>query len=88
VTEPILQVKDLVKHYAVTRGIVFRRTIGQVRAVDGVSLELKPGETLGVVGESGCGKSTLARVLMNLEKPTGGSVKYQGQETSGCAAPS
>jgi len=83
VTEPILQVKDLVKHYAVTRGIVFRRTIGQVRAVDGVSLELKPGETLGVVGESGCGKSTLARVLMNLEKPTGGSVKYQGQEIFG-----
>ena len=82
-TEPILQVKDLVKHYAVTRGIVFRRTIGQVRAVDGVSLELKPGETLGVVGESGCGKSTLARVLMNLEKPTGGSVKYQGQEIFG-----
>ena len=82
-TEAILQVKDLVKHYAVTRGIVFRRTIGQVRAVDGVSLELKPGETLGVVGESGCGKSTLARVLMNLEKPTSGSVKYRGKEISG-----
>jgi oligopeptide transport system ATP-binding protein len=83
VTEAILQVEDVVKHYPVTRGIVFRRTIGQVRAVDGVSLELKTGETLGVVGESGCGKSTLARVLMNLEKPTAGSVKYRGKEIFG-----
>jgi oligopeptide transport system ATP-binding protein len=80
VTEAILEVNDLVKYYPVTRGIVFRRTIGQVRAVDGVSLELKAGETLGVVGESGCGKSTLSRVLMNLEKPTRGSVKYRGKE--------
>jgi oligopeptide transport system ATP-binding protein len=83
VTEAILKVSDLVKHYPVTRGIVFRRTIGHVRAVDGVSLELMPGETLGIVGESGCGKSTLARVLMNLEKPTSGSVKYEGQEIFG-----
>jgi oligopeptide transport system ATP-binding protein len=83
VTEAILQVEDVVKHYPVTRGVVFRRTIGQVRAVDGVSLELKTGETLGVVGESGCGKSTLARVLMNLEKPTAGSVKYRGKEIFG-----
>ena len=79
-TEAILQVENLVKHYPVTRGIVFQKTIGHVRAVDGVSLELKAGETLGVVGESGCGKSTLARVLMNLEKPTAGSVKYRGKE--------
>jgi oligopeptide transport system ATP-binding protein len=83
VPESILQVENLVKHYPVTRGIVFKRTIGQVQAVDGVSLELKSGETLGVVGESGCGKSTLARVLMNLEKPTAGSVKYRGQEIFG-----
>jgi oligopeptide transport system ATP-binding protein len=83
VTEAILQVNDLVKHYPVTRGVVFRRTIGQVRAVDGVSLELKAGETLGIVGESGCGKSTLSRVLMNLEKPTSGSVKYRGKEIFG-----
>ena len=82
-TEAILQVEDVVKHYPVTRGVVFRRTIGQVRAVDGVSLELKTGETLGVVGESGCGKSTLARVLMNLERPTAGSVKYRGKEIFG-----
>ncbi|WP_117665188.1 ATP-binding cassette domain-containing protein, partial [Micromonospora sp. MW-13] len=81
-TENILEVRDLVKHYPVTRGVVFKKTIGHVKAVDGVSLELKAGETLGVVGESGCGKSTLARVLMNLERPTAGSVLYKGQDIS------
>jgi oligopeptide transport system ATP-binding protein len=79
VTESILQVENLVKHYPMTQGVVFKKTIGQVRAVDGVSLELKAGETLGIVGESGCGKSTLARVLMNLEKPTAGAVRYRGK---------
>ncbi|SCG79168.1 ABC transporter ATP-binding protein [Micromonospora humi] len=81
-TENIIEVRDLVKHYPVTQGIVFKKTIGQVKAVDGVSFELKAGETLGVVGESGCGKSTLARVLMNLEKPTAGQVLYKGQDIS------
>ncbi|MCI4062643.1 dipeptide ABC transporter ATP-binding protein [Micromonospora sp. R77] len=81
-TENIIEVRDLVKHYPVTQGIVFKKTVGQVKAVDGVSFELKTGETLGVVGESGCGKSTLARVLMNLEKPTSGSVYYKGQDIS------
>ncbi|MET9297933.1 MULTISPECIES: ABC transporter ATP-binding protein [Micromonospora] len=81
-TEHIIEVRDLVKHYPVTRGVVFKKTIGQVKAVDGVSFELKAGETLGVVGESGCGKSTLARVLMNLEKPTSGQVLYKGQDIS------
>ena len=81
-TEHIIEVRDLVKHYPVTRGVVFKKTIGHVKAVDGVSFELKAGETLGVVGESGCGKSTLARVLMNLEKPTGGQVLYKGQDIS------
>ncbi|MEU9827177.1 ABC transporter ATP-binding protein [Micromonospora chersina] len=81
-TENIIEVRDLVKHYPVTRGVVFKKTIGQVKAVDGVSFELKAGETLGVVGESGCGKSTLARVLMNLEKPTAGQVLYKGQDIS------
>ncbi len=82
-TETILSVDNLVKHYPVTRGVVFKKTIGHVRAVDGVSLDLKAGETLGIVGESGCGKSTLARVLMNLEKPTSGSVSYRGENVSG-----
>ncbi|MEU7589824.1 dipeptide ABC transporter ATP-binding protein [Micromonospora sp. NPDC049230] len=81
-SENILEVRDLVKHYPVTQGVVFKKTVGQVKAVDGVSFGLRAGETLGVVGESGCGKSTLARVLMNLEKPTAGSVMYKGQDTS------
>jgi oligopeptide/dipeptide ABC transporter ATP-binding protein len=82
VTETILEVRDLVKHYPVTRGVVFKKTIGHVKAVDGVSLDLRQGETLGVVGESGCGKSTLARLVMNLEKPTAGTVRYRGKEIS------
>jgi oligopeptide transport system ATP-binding protein len=83
VTESILSVDNLVKYYPVTRGVVFRRTIGHVRAVDGVSFDLKAGETLGIVGESGCGKSTLSRMLMNLEKPTDGLVRYRGDALSG-----
>jgi oligopeptide transport system ATP-binding protein len=82
VSENIIEVNDLVKHYPVTQGVVFKKTVGQVKAVDGVSFGLRAGETLGVVGESGCGKSTLARVLMNLEKPTAGSVLYKGQDIS------
>ncbi|WP_405429556.1 ABC transporter ATP-binding protein [Micromonospora sp. NBC_00617] len=86
-SENILEVRDLVKHYPVTQGVVFKKTVGQVKAVDGVSFGLRAGETLGVVGESGCGKSTLARVLMNLEKPTAGSVVYKGQDTSKLSGP-
>ncbi len=78
--EPVLSVRDLVKYFPVTRGVVFRRTIGQVRAVDGVSLDLYPGETLGVVGESGCGKSTLAQVLMRLTPPTSGTATFEGED--------
>ncbi|RCW39986.1 oligopeptide transport system ATP-binding protein [Halopolyspora algeriensis] len=78
--EPILQVRDLVKHFPVTQGVVFKRTIGHVRAVDGVSFDLHKGETLGVVGESGCGKSTLAQVLMRLEQPTSGTALFEGED--------
>ncbi|GAA1395134.1 dipeptide ABC transporter ATP-binding protein [Kitasatospora putterlickiae] len=78
--EPILEVKDLVKHYPLTQGIVFKKQVGAVRAVDGVSFELGKGETLGIVGESGCGKSTLAKVLMNLEKATAGQVRFKGED--------
>jgi oligopeptide transport system ATP-binding protein len=78
--KPILQVRDLVKHFPLTQGIVFKRQIGAVQAVDGVSFDLQQGETLGVVGESGCGKSTLAKLLMVLERPTSGSVLYKGED--------
>jgi oligopeptide transport system ATP-binding protein len=79
-TEPILQVEQLVKHFPVQVGIAFKRTVGHVRAVDGVSFDLRKGETLGVVGESGCGKSTLAQVLMRLEPPTSGAVRFHGED--------
>ncbi|QHY97938.1 Oligopeptide transport ATP-binding protein OppF [Streptomyces sp. S4.7] len=78
--EPILRVRDLVKHFPLTRGILFKRQIGAVKAVDGVSFDLAAGETLGVVGESGCGKSTVARMLVNLERPTAGEIRYRGED--------
>lgn len=80
VSEPILRVENLVKYFPVRAGILVKRTIGQVKAVDGVSFDLMPGETLGVVGESGCGKSTLAQVLMRLEEPTGGIATFEGRD--------
>ncbi|KFU82733.1 oligopeptide transport system ATP-binding protein [Amycolatopsis lurida] len=79
-SEPILSVENLVKYFPVRAGILFKRTIGHVKAVDGVSFDLMPGETLGVVGESGCGKSTLAQVLMRLEEPTGGLATFEGRD--------
>jgi oligopeptide transport system ATP-binding protein len=75
--EVILEAHDLKKHYPIKAG-VFRRTVGHVKALDGVSFELYKGETLGVVGESGCGKSTLGRTLMRLEEPTAGTVIFDG----------
>jgi oligopeptide transport system ATP-binding protein len=76
-TEVILQAEGLKKHYPIREGVL-RRTVGHVKAVDGVSFSLHAGETLGVVGESGCGKSTLGRLLMRLEEPTEGSLIFDG----------
>jgi oligopeptide transport system ATP-binding protein len=78
--EPILEVSGLVKHYPLTQGILFKKQVGAVKAVDGVDFHLDRGETLGIVGESGCGKSTVAKMLVNLEKPTAGTIKYKGQD--------
>jgi len=75
--EVILQAENLVKHYPIKAGVL-RRTVGHVKALDGVSFELHKGETLGIVGESGCGKSTLARMLMRLEEPTDGKLTFDG----------
>ncbi|GAA1904612.1 dipeptide ABC transporter ATP-binding protein [Streptomyces sodiiphilus] len=80
--EPILEVRNLVKHFPLTRGILFKRQIGAVKAVDDISFTLNRGETLGIVGESGCGKSTVAKLLMNLEQPTSGQIIYKGEDIS------
>ncbi|WP_431283415.1 ABC transporter ATP-binding protein [Humitalea sp. 24SJ18S-53] len=80
-TEALLQVKDLSKHFSVTRGFPKRRTI-TVRAVDGISFDIRPGEAFGLVGESGCGKSTAARALLRLIEPDSGRVLYRGQDVT------
>jgi oligopeptide/dipeptide ABC transporter ATP-binding protein len=74
---PLVQVRDLVKHFPV-RGGILQRTIGQVQAVDGVSFEIRQGETLGLVGESGCGKTTVGRLLLRLIEPTSGTIMFDG----------
>jgi oligopeptide transport system ATP-binding protein len=75
--EVVLKAENLVKHYPIMAGVL-RRTVGHVKAVDGVSFELYKGETLGIVGESGCGKSSLGRLLMRLEEPTAGKLTFDG----------
>jgi len=80
-TEPLLRVKDLVKQFPI-KGGMFGRTVDKVHAVDGVSFDLAPGETLGVVGESGCGKSTTGRCILRLIEPTSGEVWFDGKSVT------
>ena len=79
-TEPLLRVQGLQVHFPIKRGIVIDRTVGHVRAVDGVDLDVARGQTYGLVGESGCGKSTLGRAILRLEQPTGGKVIFDGED--------
>jgi oligopeptide transport system ATP-binding protein len=81
--EQLLEVTDLVKHFPVKRGLLIDREVDRVRAVDGVSFSVGRGETLGLVGESGSGKSTLCRTVLQLIKPTSGSVRFEGREIAG-----
>ena len=79
---PLLEAVDIAKHYPVRKGLVRARQIGTLRAVDGVSIAVRRGETLALVGESGCGKSTTARLIMRLIEPSGGRIRFDGQDVT------
>jgi oligopeptide/dipeptide ABC transporter ATP-binding protein len=84
-TAPALEVRDLKKHFPVTKGLL-KRTVAHVKAVDGVSFSVRPGETLCLVGESGCGKSTVAKVALRLIEPSGGSILLDGKDVTDLGA--
>jgi peptide/nickel transport system ATP-binding protein len=81
-SEPLVEVRDLVKHFPITKGILFQHQVAAVHAVDGVSFDVMRGETLGIVGETGCGKSTTARLITRLLDPTTGTIRFDGQDIS------
>jgi peptide/nickel transport system ATP-binding protein len=85
--QALLSVQNLRKYFPVTRGIIFQREVGAVKAVDGLSFEVKKGETLGLVGETGCGKSTTGRLLTRLLEPTDGSIHFEGHDISHLSRP-
>jgi len=78
--EVLVRVENLKKHFPITKGVIFSRQVGAVKAVDGVSFEIRRGETLGLVGESGCGKSTIGRTILQLYRPDAGKVFFEGIE--------
>src|SRR3989442_3566660 len=78
--EPILRAQGLKKYFPVTRGMIWTRVVGWVKAVDGISFSIQPGQTLAIVGESGCGKTTTAKVILRLEEPTSGEVFVDWKE--------
>jgi oligopeptide/dipeptide ABC transporter ATP-binding protein len=80
--KPLVRLRGVKKYFPITRGIIFQKHVGDVHAVDGVDLDVYPGETLGLVGETGCGKSTLARVIMRLYDPTAGTIEFDGEDIS------
>ena len=79
-TEPLLKIEGLQKHFATTTGGAFSKVKGTVKAVDGIDLEIYPGQTVGLVGESGCGKTTAGRTILKLYEPTGGKITFEGQD--------
>ncbi len=78
--DTLVEVTDLKMHFPISEGIIFQKSVGAVKAVDGVSFTIKRGETLGLVGESGCGKTTTGRCILQLETPTEGQIKFDGVE--------
>ena len=84
---PLLEVKGLHMHFPISEGVLLRRQIGEVKAIDGVDFSVQRGETLGLVGESGCGKTTTGRCILQLERPTAGSILYDGVDISTLSRP-
>ena len=82
VGRPLLEVKGLRMHFPITEGLVARRLVGEVKAVDGIDFSVRRGETLGLVGESGCGKTTTGRCILRLERPTAGEILYDGVDVA------